>query len=296
MREKVHANLPAEAVRFLDHLAVERGASRNTLTSYKHDLVEFFLSHPTLSGDNVSDYVANLRRNGRSAATVARKISTLRSLEDFLSLHDPSRPGWKVDVKTRGRKLPTTISYKEIQTLIESPDDSVKGLRDRAILECLYAGGMRVSECINLNLDQFLSDEKGTHFIRIIGKGSKERMIPIGEQAFKACNDYLVRARPTLAKNPSEPAFFLNQRGQRLSRQGVWGIIKSAARRVGFDGRLTPHTLRHAFATHMLERGADVRSVQELLGHASVVTTQIYTAITNETLRETHSISHPRAR
>jgi integrase/recombinase XerD len=296
LSEKAPGELPLIAVHFLDHLAVERGASRNTLLSYRRDLLDFFQRYESLTGEMVSDYVSHLRRLGLSPSSISRKVSTLRSLEEFLALQDPKRSGWKIETKRRERKLPKSISYEEVKLLIESTGDSAQGIRDRAILECLYAGGMRVSECTELNLDQFLSDERGTHFLRIKGKGAKERLVPIGEMASRACSDYLVRVRPNLLRDPSEPAFFLNQRGGRLSRQGVWGVLRNAAARVGFEGRVTPHTFRHAFATHMLERGADVRTVQELLGHASVVTTQIYTAITSDTLRETHSVAHPRAR
>lgn len=296
MSEKDPAELPLDATRFLDHLSVERGASRNTLISYKKDLHDFFDRYDFLSVETVTNYVSDLRRSGLAPNSVSRKLSTLRSLEEFLSVEDPSRSGWRVESKVRGQKLPVSISYEKVKALIESTDDTIFGLRDRAILECLYAGGMRVSECTNLNVDQFHSDEKGIHFLRIVGKGSKERMVPIGDQAYRACNDYLVRARPSLIQRVSEPAFFLNKLGNRISRQGIWGIIQSAASRIGYEGRVTPHTFRHAFATHMLERGADVRSVQELLGHSSVITTQIYTAVTGDTLRETHSTSHPRAR
>jgi integrase/recombinase XerD len=296
LNEKVLADLPPEVVRFLDHLSVERGASKNTLLSYRRDLFDFFLRHETLNQENVSEHLAYLRKRGLASSSVSRKISALRSLEEFLLLSNPSRPGWRVDTKAKGRRLPKSIPYEIVKQILESSPGDVSGIRDRAILEVLYASGMRVSECISLDLDKFIADDKGTHFLRIVGKGSKERLVPLGEAAAKACSDYLVRSRPLLLKNRREIALFLNQRGDRISRQGVWNIIRKAAKRAGINEEITPHTFRHAFATHMIERGADVRSVQELLGHSSVVTTQIYTMVTSDTLRETHSMTHPRAR
>ncbi len=295
MPAKGSTELPGEAIRFLEHIAVERGASKNTLISYRRDLSDFFARHSTLGQDSVTDFVSELRRTGMAESSVARKISSLRSLEEFLATSDNSRIGWRVDVKLRRKRLPKSLPYDAIRRLLESPDDSVIGIRDRAILEALYSAGMRVSECISLNVGQFVNESTGTSFLQITGKGGKERMVPIGEHAAKACRDYLVRSRPVLVGGVTEPALFLNGRGKRLSRQGVWQVIKRAAKRAGIEAEVTPHTLRHAFATHMLERGADVRSVQELLGHSSVVTTQIYTMVTGDVLRETHAVAHPRA-
>ena len=295
MPAKGSTELPGEAIRFLEHIAVERGASKNTLISYRRDLSDFFARHSTLGQDSVTDFVSELRRTGMAESSVARKISSLRSLEEFLATSDNSRIGWRVDVKLRRKRLPKSLPYDAIRQLLESPDDSVIGIRDRAILEALYSAGMRVSECISLDVSQFVNESIGTSFLQIKGKGGKERMIPIGEHAAKACRDYLVRSRPVLVGGVAEPALFLNSRGERLSRQGVWQVIKRAAKRAGIEAEVTPHTLRHAFATHMLERGADVRSVQELLGHSSVVTTQIYTMVTGDVLRETHAVAHPRA-
>lgn len=295
MHAKAVTELPRDAIRFLEHISVERGASRNTLVSYRRDLIDFFSRHERLDQEAVSQFLTELRRSGLAEASVARKISSLRSLEEFLALSDATRIGWRVDLKARGRRLPKSLSYDTIRKLLESPDDSITGIRDRAILESLYSAGMRVSECISLDVSQFVSEPSGTHFLRIMGKGGKERMVPIGGHAAGACRDYLVRSRPALVVGGMEPALFLNGQGKRLSRQGVWQIIKRAAKRAGIEDAVTPHTFRHAFATHMLERGADVRSVQELLGHSSVVTTQIYTMVTGDVLRETHSVAHPRA-
>ena len=295
MHAKEATDLPRDAIRFLEHISVERGASRNTLISYRRDLSDFFSRYERLEQESVSQFLTELRRLGLAESSIARKISSLRSLEEFLTVNDATRIGWRVDLKARGRRLPKSLPYEVIRKLLESPDDSVTGIRDRAILESLYSAGMRVSECISLDMSQFIGEPSGTHFLRIIGKGGKERMVPLGGHASAACQDYLVRSRPALVAEGGEPALFLNGNGRRLSRQGIWQIIKRAANRAGVEDSVTPHTFRHAFATHMLERGADVRSVQELLGHSSVVTTQIYTMVTGDVLRETHSVAHPRA-
>jgi len=295
LHAKEAIDLPRDAIRFLEHISVERGASRNTLISYRRDLSDFFSRYERLEQESVSQFLTELRRLGLAESSIARKISSLRSLEEFLAVNDASRIGWRVDLKARGRRLPKSLPYEVIRKLLESPDDSVTGIRDRAILESLYSAGMRVSECTSLDMSQFIGEPSGTHFLRIIGKGGKERMVPLGGHASAACQDYLVRSRPVLVAGGGEPALFLNGNGGRLSRQGIWQIIKRAAKRAGVEDSVTPHTFRHAFATHMLERGADVRSVQELLGHSSVVTTQIYTMVTGDVLRETHSVAHPRA-
>ena len=296
MREKVSPNLPAEAIRYLDHLAVERGASANTLSSYRRDLEHFFASHRSLDQSNVDEYLVELRSAKLSESTISRRISALRSFEAFLCRDDRTRIPWRIEIRTRIKRLPKSIPYEVVRKLLESPSDDVPGLRDRAILEILYATGMRVSECVGLELDQLSNGSGDICFMTIRGKGGKERIVPIGGYAMAACNDYLVRSRPILASDRREAAFFLNNRGQRLTRQGIWQILNRAMKRAGIQERVTPHVLRHSFATHMLERGADVRAVQELLGHASVVTTQVYTLITGDVLREAHAEAHPRAR
>lgn len=297
MRKEERTELPQEAIRFLNHLAVERGASRNTLLSYRADLIDYFSSHPSLDQASVDAHLSGLRKANFSESSIARKISTLRSLESFLILEDPDRKSWNIELKHRSKKLPKSLPFQTISRILDSTGDDVRGIRDRAILEVLYGTGMRVSECIGLDHDQFLSDSKtGASFLRVIGKGGKERLVPLGEYARKACSDYLVRSRPMMLTADQEAALFLNNRGSRLTRQSVWQIVKVAAKRAGVTEEITPHTMRHAFATHMLERGADVRSVQELLGHASVVTTQIYTMVTGDALREAHAQNHPRAR
>lgn len=296
MSEKAGTDLPREAVRFLDHLSVERGASHNTLVSYRRDLIDFFQRHQRLSQETITEYVSALRRSGLAETSIARKVSALRSFQDFLAISEGNASIWHIDLKNRSRRLPKAPSLETVQRLLESCGEDVAGLRDRAILESLYATGMRVTECTSLDLNQFVTDESGIRMLQVTGKGGKGRLVPLGQHAGKACEDYLVRSRPSLLRDLREPALFLNARGSRLTRQSVWQIIKTGCKRAGIDDELTPHSLRHAFATHMLERGADVRSVQELLGHASVVTTQIYTMVTNDVLRETHATAHPRAR
>lgn len=296
MKEKDASSIPADVGKFLDHLAVERGSSQNTLLAYRRDFQEFFSLFDVLDGTSVAEYLAYMRRHEYSASTISRRISSLRSLENFLSLNDASRTPWNVDSGRIARRLPKALPYESIRRIIESTEDQPSGLRDRAILEVLYATGLRVSECVNLEMNQIDSLQDEVTFVIVLGKGGKERLVPLGGHALKACNDYLVRARPSLVRNVRESALFLNNNGARLTRQGIWQIIKRASKRAGVGERVTPHSFRHSFATHMIERGADVRAVQELLGHASVVTTQIYTLITQDILREAHAESHPRAR
>ncbi len=296
MKEKDSFRIPADVTKFLDHLAVEKGSSKNTILAYRRDFLDFFSLFDSLNPSSAAEYLAYMRQNDYAASTISRRLSSLRSLENFLSQSDASRIPWKIETGRSSRRLPKALPYESIRELIESAGFEPSGLRDRAILEVLYATGMRVSECVSLNLSQVDPYKDEITFVRIIGKGGKERIVPLGGHALKACSDYLVRARPMLVRNPRESAFFLNNNGLRLTRQGMWQIIKRAARRANIDERITPHSLRHSFATHMIERGADVRAVQELLGHASVVTTQIYTLITQDILREAHAESHPRAR
>lgn len=296
LKEKDAHSLPIDVVKFLDHLSVEKGSSKNTLLAYKRDFFEFFSRFDSLDAKSVMSYLAEMRASGLSENTISRRISSLRSLENFLCISDANRIPWKVEIGRKSRRLPKAIAYDSLRRLIESPTDDPTGLRDRAILETLYATGMRVSELVSLEVSQLAISSEEIAFLRISGKGGKERIVPLGGHAMKACHDYLVRGRPIFVRSARESALFLNSNGRRLTRQGIWQIIKRAAMRAQVSDRITPHSFRHSFATHMIERGADVRAVQELLGHASVVTTQIYTLITQDILRETHAESHPRAR
>lgn len=292
---------------WLDHLAVERGVSANTLSNYRRDVNRYLdwleaagtTDLNDVASTDLEDYVADLRRGekgreGLAASSASRALVVARGLHKFAV----SEGAVSADVAARvsppklGEKLPDTLSIEEVGRLLDAcPDDTPIHLRDKALLEVLYATGARISEVLALVVD----DIAGTRdFIKVTGKGDKQRVVPVGGAAQHALEAYLVRGRPALSTGKSH-AVFLNKRGGALSRQSAWTIIKDAASRAGLDKDISPHTLRHSFATHLLEGGADVRTVQELLGHASVTTTQIYTHVTPENLREVWSTSHPRS-
>ncbi|HEX6262393.1 MAG TPA: site-specific tyrosine recombinase XerD [Actinomycetota bacterium] len=296
--------------RFLDHLAVERGLSSNTLEAYRRDLRRYlaFLGKRGVaeatraSEEDVAAFVRHLSgaeyapERRYQASSVARALAAVRALHRFLALE-----GLTEDDPTQGvirpripRSLPKPLSVDEVADLLAAPGDTEPpALRDTAILEVLYGGGLRISELVALDVDD-VDLEEGS--VRVVGKGEKERVVPLGRYAVRAAEAYLARGRPALAGARTRGALFLNQRGGRLTRQGATNIIQSAARRAGIRKRVTPHVLRHSFATHLLEGGADVRVVQELLGHASVATTQIYTLVTEDRLREVYDEAHPRAK
>ncbi len=290
---------------------VERGLSRNTLAAYRRDLrrwQEFLRAAAVTAPDQVSEsmvaeFLTQLREGDQahpalSASSAARTLVAVRGLHKFLAregelTHDPAR---SVAPPSQGTRLPKALPIGEVERLLEaaSVGDTPASLRDRALLEVLYGTGARISEAVNLDLDD-LDLEGGA--LRLFGKGRKERLVPLGSFAREALQAYLVRSRPGLAgKGKGTPAVFLNQRGSRLSRQSAWAVLRACAERASVPGHVSPHTLRHSFATHLLEGGADVRVVQELLGHASVTTTQIYTMVTVQQLREVYAQSHPRAR
>lgn len=292
---------------WLDHLAVERGVSANTLSNYRRDVNRYvgWLEQAgksdlaAVSAADLEDYVADLRR-GRdgvaplAASSVSRALVVARGLHKFATAEGllAADVAAGVSPPKLGEKLPDTLSIDEVARLLDScPEDSPAGLRDKALLEVLYATGARVSEVLDLVVDDIAADDG---FIKVTGKGNKQRIVPVGGAARRAVKAYLVRGRPVLSKGKSH-AVFLNKRGGALSRQSAWTIIKDAASRAGVDKHISPHTLRHSFATHLLEGGADVRTVQELLGHASVTTTQIYTHVTPENLREVWRTAHPRS-
>jgi integrase/recombinase XerD len=296
--------------RFLDYLAVERGLARNTLDAYGRDLGRYAryletegVTDATHADEaTVTGFVASLAGSEYAegkryrASSVARALAAVRMFHLFLL-----REGEASDNPSEGvvrpkvpRTLPRPLSVGEVEAILAASGEAdPPGIRDRAILETLYGAGLRISELVGLDVDEVDLDEGS---VRVMGKGSKERMVPLGRFAVAALEGYLTRARPTLARPRSGAALFLNQRGGRLTRQGATRVIKGAASRAGVTKRVTPHTLRHSFATHLLEGGADVRVVQELLGHASLATTQIYTLVTGERLREEYFSAHPRAR
>lgn len=296
---------------WLTHLDVERGASPHTLSAYRRDLGRYtaYLAGLGITdpGDvddvTVAGFVAHLREgsDGRqplSAASAGRALVAVRGLHRFLTLEGEvaQDPAAAVSPPGTASRLPKAISVSDVERLLAaaSVGDTPASLRDRALLELLYGAGARISEAVGLDVDDIDGDED---VIRLQGKGRKERLVPLGSYAADALTAYLVRGRPALSmRGRGTPAVFLNQRGGRLSRQGAWTVLRRAAERADLTGHISPHTLRHSFATHLLEGGADVRVVQELLGHASVTTTQIYTMVTARQLREVYAQSHPRAR
>ncbi len=277
--------------------------SKNTLQSYRRDLESFkdFLATKNLdiasaSKVDIEQFIGSLRDEGLKASSIARNVVAIRSLYKFLAkengIADIAR---EIKPPRIPKRLPKALTLSEITGLIEALGNDGIALRDRAMVELLYASGARVSEVTSINLtDLSRDDELFTLLVR--GKGGKERLVPVGRFAREALDNYLVRIRPTLAKEKRSPALFLNQRGDRLSRQSAWKIIMAAAKRANIESKVTPHALRHSFATHLLDGGADIRVVQELLGHASVTTTQIYTLITIDKLRESYALAHPRSR
>ena len=289
---------------YLRHLTLERGLSKNTLSAYRNDLEKYFgflekRSRDPLSATSkdVEDFSLDIAR-ALSASSRARLLASLRGYHKFLVLENQHNddPTKRLRSPKLPMRLPKALSQQEVMQLIEAsgpaPDDESSDylrLRNRAIVELMYSTGARVSEIVGLDLDEV--DDSG--IMRVRGKGSKERLVPVGSYAKAALDAYLVRSRPVLSSRGSARALFLNQRGARLSRQSIWEIIQKAAEGLGKE--VSPHSLRHSFATHLLEGGADVRVVQELLGHASVTTTQIYTMVSVDTLREVYLAAHPRA-
>ncbi|MBB3665329.1 integrase/recombinase XerD [Prauserella sediminis] len=294
---------------YLDHLAVERGTSKNTLDGYARDLrryVEFLqrngITDPAaVEAAHVAEFGAVLREGDDehrplAASSAARALVAVRGLHKFASAdgittHDPARD---VHPPAPARRLPKALPVDDVLRLLATPaPDGERPLRDRALLELLYSTGARISEAVGLDVDDI---DTGERTVLLDGKGGRQRLVPIGRPALEALDAYLVRARPVLARSGrGTAAVFLNARGGRLSRQSAWHVLKTAAERAGLSATVSPHTLRHSFATHLIEGGADVRVVQELLGHASVSTTQVYTLVTVTTLREVYATAHPRA-
>ena len=297
---------------FLNFSRIERGLSSNSISAYSRDLQRFgnfLLNNSLLFSDfkqeHLDDFIADLSKAGLAINTVNRVLSTLRSFYGYLEReHGVHNPMKEVESRKVPLRLPKALTVSEITQLIDGSfdEDKVISLRDKAILELLYSTGGRVSEIVGINLNDISlvnSDESEVRVIKLRGKGNKERIVPMGSFSVKALDDYLVRVRPNLlimnTKNKSE-ALFLNQRGTRISRQSAWQIVVDSAKRCGLSAGISPHVFRHSFATHLLDGGADIRVVQELLGHASVTTTQIYTLITIDKIRESYSLAHPRAR
>jgi integrase/recombinase XerD len=288
---------------FLTHVRVEKGLSANTVSAYRHDLLKFAeftrkrkLNLKSVSRDDLVDFLAALYRQNLDSKSVARHLVTLRNFFRFAQIqeHIAEDPSVNLESPKIRRSLPGYLRLEEVERLLSQPDVKTSlGLRDRAMLEVLYSTGLRVSELIGLRVSD-LDTKVGS--ARCIGKGDKERIVPVGKKAIAIVEKYLRDARPKLlGKAPGEPALFVNRRGAPLSRVGVWKILSAYGRRAGLRLALTPHMLRHSFATHMLERGADLRSVQLMLGHADISTTQIYTHVVEERLKQIYKTHHPRA-
>lgn len=308
---------------YLAHLTVERGLAANTLAAYQRDLSRYLdflrglgLTMPSqITPEHISAFITDIRIPNNdatvalSASSAARMLASVRGWHKFMAAESVGGaaaassvnpdPAAQFKPPALAKKLPHAISIDSVRKLLDAAGvgDPPESLRNKALLELLYASGTRVSEAVNLDVEIAHWDPNAELImITVIGKGNKERLVPIGEYARAAIDDYIVRARPELlAHGPGTHALFVNRRGGRLTRQSAWGIIQQAANRAQLSEHVSPHTLRHSFATHLLAGGADVRVVQELLGHASVATTQLYTLVTQDTLREVYQTSHPRA-
>lgn len=296
---------------FLHYLAVEKGYSEHTISAYRNDLMALmdFAQKESHNQQTVSTwtnfnrqhmlgYMLNLKERGYVPTTVARKVAAARSFFGFL-LSDgiiKTDPTENMSSPSVGKALPKPIPIAQVQLLMAQPDklQTSEAKRDRAMLELLYASGMRISELVALNMGDV--NFEGDYFVRCFGKGRKERIIPLYEAIAKSVKKYVDEERPKLAHGRKETALFLNSRGERLTRQGFWQKLKEYAKSAGLNAHISPHTLRHSFATHMLSGGADLRSVQELLGHANISTTQVYTHLTTEHVRKTYDKSHPRSK
>ncbi len=296
---------------FLNYLAVEKGYSGHTIAAYRNDLTGLadFASReisklgaspswPGFGRQQMLAFMLDLKERGYVATTVARKVASARSFFSFLVAEGTVRtnPTENMSSPSVGKALPKPISISQVRLLLEQPAklSTAEARRDRAMLELLYASGMRISELVALNLGDV--NTRGDYFVRCFGKGRKERIIPLYEQITRTVQNYIDEDRPKLAHGKKENALFLNARGERLTRQGFWQKLKEYARNAGLSDKISPHTLRHSFATHMLSGGADLRSVQELLGHANISTTQVYTHLTTEHVRRAYDKSHPRSK
>ena len=302
-------NFDLVATSFLNHLTIERGLSANTIAAYRRDLYKFelFLEGTALdqvTPATITSFEVALKTQGLSLASITRIDSTLRSFfKHANSEYEISNPTLEILPSKSQRRLPKALTIDQVMSLIAAAyrqGDPIT-LRDQTMVELLYSSGARVSELIGINLadiNTVHSDDGLITTLKLRGKGSKERIVPVGSFATKAIDDYLVRIRPNLAAKSSKtnPALFLNSRGGRLTRQSAWNVVVRAAADAGISQDVSPHVFRHSYATHLLDGGADIRTVQELLGHASVTTTQIYTLITIDKVRESYSLAHPRAR
>ena len=295
---------------FLEFLSVEKGASGNTIAAYRNDLgqLEDFIAGkknghliqwPLINQNQVMEYILHLKSQSYAEATVARKVAAVKSFFSFMQAEGrlKANPTEQLASPKVGKMLPKPLSVQEIDELLEQPArrSTPEAKRDRAMLELMYATGLRVTELVSTDVtDAQLEGDKP--YVRLVGKGNRERQIPLLEQPAQELSEYIRFARPRLVGERDETALFVNRRGERLTRQGFWLILKGYASEAGIRGRVTPHTLRHSFATHMLRGGMDIHKVQELLGHANISTTQVYTQVSREHIREAYEKAHPRAR
>jgi len=288
---------------FINYLAVERGLAQNTLESYGRDLRQFhsYLQNGQLdflkdsTRNTILGYLNNLQTKGRAVSTISRNLAAIKSFYQYMvrERYLEKDPAAHLESPKLEKKLPKILTIGEVEELLKQPNTFLPtGLRDKAMLELLYATGIRVSELISLNISDINLD---MGYIKCYGKGAKERIVPLGSIAAKCVHEYINKGRTKLVRTYEEPALFVNHHGNRLTRQGFWKIIKKYAQEASIKKEITPHTLRHSFATHLLENGADLRSVQEMLGHADISTTQIYTHVTKNRLKEVYDKAHPRA-
>lgn len=288
---------------FIKYLAVERGLAENTMDSYYRDLKhwqKFLANHDINRMDEIDEhkillYLMHLKQEGKAVTTVSRHLASIKTFYKFLLGEKlvSSNPAAKLETPKTGVRLPQVMTEDEVDKLLQQPNLSTPaGIRDKAMLELLYATGLRVSELVSLDIDQVNLD---VGLLRCMGKGAKERVVPIGSVAAEYLRLYLQKGRTRLANKHSRNALFLNHLGTRLTRQGFWKILKKYVQDAGIKTNVTPHTLRHSFATHLLEHGADLRAVQEMLGHADISTTQIYTHVTQTRLKQVYNQTHPRA-
>lgn len=289
---------------FFHFLQIERGLSPNTLQSYRRDITQYYIfitkhvkkqKWNQITRTDITQFLHLLKDEGKSTATISRMLSTIRSFHQFLLREQTvsEDPSLHIETPRKERKLPNILSSEEIETLLSIVGNDPLDIRNKAMLELLYATGLRVTELITLQVSDL---HLTMGFVRCLGKGDKERIVPLGDIAREAIETYLNKSRPKLLRRTNDsPILFLNQHGRPLTRQGCWKIIKMIAQRAKINKRITPHMLRHSFATHLLENGADLRAVQEMLGHSDISTTQIYTHVTRTRLKDVYESYHPRA-
>jgi integrase/recombinase XerD len=288
---------------FMDYISVERGLAKNTLLAYRRDLAKY-IDHLSQKGikiaaqvkrEHVSNFMFDLKKHEMSPTTICRNLAAVKMFHRFLVRENLAKedPTTLVDTPKLWKRIPSVLTQTEIESMIlAASGKKIQQVRDQAILEIFYASGLRVSELSDLKTTSINYD---VGFVRAVGKGSKERIIPLGMKAREAVQRYLLRARPKLLKDKTSDVLFLSQLGKKISRQSLWAVIKLYARKANIKKTIKPHTLRHTFATHLLEHGADLRSVQEMLGHADISTTQIYTHVDKERLKSVHKQFHPRS-